>query len=164
MTVQNERVRQPLGLKPDARVAPGVSTAGSRELNEELRYASSSNGNHRRGVVHPQRQRRRRSRYSTHSIRCEHSFLNGWRESIGAVLTQQLDRVRQMAKRLSAFTSLAKYVAPDAPLWRTRRIDDALAASDAFMDALNGGDQTGQRLCRCREVPCSRGIGLRRIR
>jgi hypothetical protein len=73
----------------------------------------------------------------------EHSFLNGWRESIGAVLTQQLDRVRQMAKRLSAFTSLAKYVAPDAPLWRTRRIDDALAASDAFMDALNGGDRTG---------------------
>ena len=74
----------------------------------------------------------------------EHSFLNGWRESIGAVLTQQLDRVRQMAKRLSAVTSLAKYVAPDAPLWRTRRIDDALAASDAFMDALNGGDQTGR--------------------
>src|SRR5882672_4519705 len=74
----------------------------------------------------------------------EHSFLNGWRESIGAVLTQQLDRVRQMAKRLSAFTSLAKYVAPGAPLWQTRRIDDALAASDAFMDALNGGDPTGR--------------------
>ena len=74
----------------------------------------------------------------------EHSFLNGWRESIGAVLTQQLDRVRQMAKRLSAVTSLAKYAAQDAPLWRTRRIDGALAASDAFMDALNGGDQTGR--------------------
>ena len=74
----------------------------------------------------------------------EHSFLNGWRASIGAVLTQQLDRVRQMAKRLSVFTSLAKYVAPDAPRWRTRRIDAALAASDAFMDALNGGDQTGR--------------------
>ena len=70
--------------------------------------------------------------------------MNGWRESIGAVLTQQLDRVRQMAKRLSAVTSLAKYAAPDAPLWRTRRIDDALAASDAFMDALNGGDQAGR--------------------
>jgi len=74
----------------------------------------------------------------------EHSFLNGWRVSIGAVLTQQLDRVRQMAKRLSAFTSLTKYVAPNAPRWRTRRIDAALAASDAFMDALNGGDQTGR--------------------
>ena len=74
----------------------------------------------------------------------EHSFLNGWRASIGAVLTQQLDRVRQMAKRLSAVTSLTKYAAPGAPLWRTRRIDDALAASDSFMDALNGGDQTGR--------------------
>jgi hypothetical protein len=74
----------------------------------------------------------------------EHSFLNGWRESIAAVLTQQFDRVRQMAERLSTFTNLAKYVAPDAPLWRTRRIDNALAASDAFMDALNGGDQTGR--------------------
>jgi hypothetical protein len=73
----------------------------------------------------------------------EHSFLNGWRESIGAVLTKQLDRVRQMAERLSAVTSLAKYVAPDAPRWRTRRIDEALAASDAFMGALNGGDRTG---------------------
>ena len=74
----------------------------------------------------------------------EHSFLNGWRASIGSVLTQQLDRVRQMAKRLSAVTSLAKYAAPDAPLWRTRRIDGALAASDAFMDALNSGNQTGR--------------------
>src|SRR6185436_888539 len=75
----------------------------------------------------------------------EHSFLNGWRACIGAVLTQQLDRVRQMAKRLSAVTSLAKYVArDDPPRWRTRRIDAALAASDAFMDALNGGDQTGR--------------------
>jgi len=73
----------------------------------------------------------------------EHSFLNGWRASIGAVLTQQLDRVRQMAKRLSAVTSLTKYVAPDAPRWRTRRIDNVLAASDAFMDALDGGDQKG---------------------
>ena len=74
----------------------------------------------------------------------EHSFLNGWRESIGAVLTRQFDRVRQMAMRLSAFTNLAKYVAPDSPLWGTRRIDEALAASDAFMDALNGGDPTGR--------------------
>jgi hypothetical protein len=48
-----------------------------------------------------------------------------------------------MAQRLSAFTNIVKYVAPDPPLWRTRRIDGALAASDAFMAALNGGDAGG---------------------
>jgi hypothetical protein len=75
----------------------------------------------------------------------QHRFLNGWRESVNAVLTQQLDKVRQMATRLSAVTSLAKYVAPDdPPRWRTRRIVGALAASDAYMAALNGGDQTGR--------------------
>jgi hypothetical protein len=73
----------------------------------------------------------------------QRQFLNAWRSTIGVVLTQQLGRIRQMAERLSAVTSLVKYVAPDAPLWRTRRIDDALAASDAFMDALNAGDATG---------------------
>jgi hypothetical protein len=49
-----------------------------------------------------------------------------------------------MAQRLSLFTSLAKYVAPDAPLWRTRRIVPALPASDAYMAAINGGDSTGE--------------------
>jgi hypothetical protein len=73
----------------------------------------------------------------------QHAFLNRWRGSIASVLTQQLGRVRQMAKRLSAVTNLAKYAAPDAPRWRTRRIDAAVAVSDAFMDALNGGDQAG---------------------
>src|SRR4029077_3519322 len=51
---------------------------------------------------------------------------------------------RQMATRLSAFTSLVKYVAPDPPLWSTSRIDNVLPASDAFMDALDAGDQTGR--------------------
>ena len=94
----------------------------------------------------------------------EHSFLNGWRESIGTVLTQQLDRVRQMAKRLSAFTSLAKYVAPDAPLWRTRRIDDALAGERCVHGCVERRRSNGQRLRRCREIPRAGGIGLRRIR
>jgi hypothetical protein len=73
----------------------------------------------------------------------EHSFLNGWRRIIGDVLTQQLDMVRQMAQRLSAVTSLAKYVAPDAPSWSTRRIDNGWTASAAFMEALNSGDPAG---------------------
>src|SRR5262245_33994330 len=74
----------------------------------------------------------------------QHRLLNRWRESIGGILTQELDHVRQMAKRLSAVTSLTKYVAEDPPLWRTRRIDDALEASDTFMAALNGGDPDGR--------------------
>jgi hypothetical protein len=73
----------------------------------------------------------------------QHHLQNQWRATIGVVIDNQLNKIRQMAQRLSAFTNLAKYVEPNAPLWRTRRIEDALAASDAFMAALNGGDQTG---------------------
>src|SRR5207247_845153 len=69
----------------------------------------------------------------------EHSFLNGWRASIGAVLTQQLDRVRQLAKRLSADTTLTKYVAPDAPRWRTRRSE--LNTIAALESDVSDGDQ-----------------------
>ena len=74
----------------------------------------------------------------------EHRLLNQWRELIVRVLTQQLARVEQMAQRLSEVTTLAKYAAPDPPRWRTRRIDAALEASDAFMAALNGGDADGR--------------------
>ena len=73
----------------------------------------------------------------------QHQLQNRWRETIGIVIENQLDKIQRMAQRLSAFTNLAKYVAPDAPLWRTRRIEGALAASDAFMAALNGGDARG---------------------
>jgi hypothetical protein len=74
----------------------------------------------------------------------QHIALNGWREVIDSVLTRQVAKIGHMAQRLSLFTSLAKYVAPDAPAWRTRRIVPALPASDAFMAAINGGDSTGE--------------------
>jgi hypothetical protein len=73
----------------------------------------------------------------------QHQLQNRWRETIGIVIEKQLNKIHQMAQRLSAFTNLVKYVAPDAPLWRTRRINAALVASDAFMAALNGGDASG---------------------
>ena len=73
----------------------------------------------------------------------QHQLQNRWRETIGSVIENQLDKIRQMAQRLSAFTDLVKYVSPDVPRWRTRRINGALAASDAFMAALNGGDARG---------------------
>jgi hypothetical protein len=68
----------------------------------------------------------------------QHILLNDWRSKIESVFGQQVTKIREMAQRMSAFTDLVKYVAPDPPRWRTRRINDALAASDAFMFALNG--------------------------
>jgi hypothetical protein len=73
----------------------------------------------------------------------QHQLQNRWRETIGILMESQLTKVHEMAQRLSAFTNLVKYVAPDAPLWRTRRIDGALAASDRFMTALNDGAASG---------------------
>jgi hypothetical protein len=78
----------------------------------------------------------------------QHRLQNQWRETIGVVIENQLDKIRQMAQRLSAFTNLVKYVAPDAPLWRTRRIDDALhdikrqqdPALKAVVERLSGGE------------------------
>ena len=73
----------------------------------------------------------------------QHQLQNRWRETIGIVIENQLNNIQRMAQRLSAFSNLVKYVAPDPPRWRTRRIEGALAASDAYMAALNGGDAGG---------------------
>jgi len=73
----------------------------------------------------------------------QHQLQNRWRETIGVLIDNQLTKIHQMAQRLSAFTNLVKYVAADAPVWGIRRIDGTLAASDAFMAALNGGDTRG---------------------
>lgn len=74
----------------------------------------------------------------------EHRFLVGWKESILWVLGEEVRQIREMAQRLSLFTDLAKYAAADAPRWRTRRIDDPLRATEAYMNALNGGDPIGR--------------------
>jgi len=73
----------------------------------------------------------------------EHVLLNVWAELKNALLDAEISKIGHMAQRLSAWADLARYVAPDAPLWRTRRIVPALPASDAYMDALNGGDAGG---------------------
>src|SRR4051812_7222265 len=74
----------------------------------------------------------------------EHRLLSEWRERIVRTLTDELTRIQRMATRLSAVTTLTKYLVDEPPLWRTRRIDGALEASDAFMAALNGGDPDGR--------------------
>ena len=68
----------------------------------------------------------------------EHIALNVWAELKNAVLDDEVATIAHMAQRLSTVTTLTKYVAPDPPAWRTRRIDNALAASDTFLFALNG--------------------------
>lgn len=73
----------------------------------------------------------------------EHELLRGWQESIFAVLTEEEGLIRRMARRLSALTNLAKFVAADTPLWRIGGIGDALATTDAYMSALSNGDAAG---------------------
>jgi hypothetical protein len=73
----------------------------------------------------------------------EHRLLNGWKDTILSVLRDEVRQIQEMAQRLSVFTDLAKYAAADAPRWRTRRIDDPLPSTEAYMNALNGGDPIG---------------------
>jgi hypothetical protein len=73
----------------------------------------------------------------------EHELLRGWEESIVAVLSEEASQIQRMARRLSAFTNLTKYVAADTPLWRTGGIVGALAATDGYVRALAAGDAAG---------------------
>ena len=73
----------------------------------------------------------------------QHQLQNRWREAIGVVVENQLNKVRQMAQRLSKVTNLVKYVAPNVPLWTTPPIQNVLVATDGFMAALSRGDARG---------------------
>ena len=61
--------------------------------------------------------------------------------------TQRLQhqQVRQMARRLSAFTSLSKYRLPDPPRWRTHDFEnpEAFLFARPYHAALNYGDSAG---------------------
>src|SRR4051812_29237146 len=59
------------------------------------------------------------------------------------VLTQQGQRFRRMARRLSAFADLSRYVIPDVPRWRSYRYQDVSLYATAYEDALNLGDPAG---------------------
>jgi hypothetical protein len=59
------------------------------------------------------------------------------------VLTQQGQRFRQMARRLSAFADLGRYVIADVPRWRSYRYQDVSLYATAYEDALNLGDPDG---------------------
>ena len=59
------------------------------------------------------------------------------------VLTEQGRRFRRMARRLSAFADLSRYVIADVPRWRSYRYQDVSLFATAFEDALNLGDPDG---------------------
>jgi hypothetical protein len=58
-------------------------------------------------------------------------------------LTEQGRRVRRMARRLSAFADLGRFVVPDRPRWRSYRYQDVTLYAVAYEDALNLGDPDG---------------------
>ena len=58
-------------------------------------------------------------------------------------LTEEARRVRRMARRLSAFADLARYLVPDPPRWRSYRYQDVSLYATAYEDALNLGDPDG---------------------
>jgi hypothetical protein len=58
-------------------------------------------------------------------------------------LTDQGRRVRRMARRLSAFADLERYLTPDVPRWRSYRYQDVTRYATAYEDALNLGDPDG---------------------
>ncbi len=58
-------------------------------------------------------------------------------------LTEQAGRFRRMARRLSAFADLGRYLVPDAPRWRSYRYQDVTPYATAYEDALNLGDPDG---------------------
>jgi hypothetical protein len=59
------------------------------------------------------------------------------------LLTQQGQRFRRMARRLSAFADLSRYIIPDVPRWRSYRYQDVSLYAVAYEDALNLGDPGG---------------------
>jgi hypothetical protein len=72
------------------------------------------------------------------------------RNAVTAVLQSQIvqtllaqhERLQQMARRLSAYTNLDKFAAPDSPRWGTHRSDES-SFSQAYTDALAVGDADG---------------------
>ncbi len=83
------------------------------------------------------------------------------RNAITAAIKSQLlqtlraerDRFRRMAARLSAVTTLTRYVADEVPRWRTHDFEsDAFLFARGFHAALNYGDSSGDAFMRVARV------------
>ena len=79
------------------------------------------------------------------SVRLRNAVTAVLKEYLLEVQTAQHSQLRRMAQRLSMFTDLRIFGAPDAPRWRThpRYEDESEGASDAFQVALDFGDRDG---------------------
>lgn len=76
-------------------------------------------------------------------------------------VTAQYERLRRMARRLSAHTNLEKYAASNPPQWHTRALEHEFASG--YDRALRTGDQTGAeytRVARTRRPPGDLLAGL----
>ena len=85
------------------------------------------------------------------------AVIAGIHDVLNRVLGDEQVRFQQMARRLSALTSLAKYVLPEAPAWRIHLFmgEEALFANP-YNAALNYGDGSGtgyEAVARLRQPP-----------
>jgi hypothetical protein len=58
-------------------------------------------------------------------------------------LTEEANRLKRMARRLTFYTTLAKYAVPDPTRWRVYRYQDVNLYANPYADALNFGDAEG---------------------
>lgn len=64
-------------------------------------------------------------------------------KSILRVVKDIGDMTRRFGRSFAVFEDLSRYLSPDAPKWRTRRLDPASPMHDAFMQAMNNGAPAG---------------------
>lgn len=79
--------------------------------------------------------------------------------------TQQHSQLRRMAQRLSMFTDLRKYGAPDAPRWRIHDFETTgpFLFSRAYHAALNYGDAAGTGYLSVIQPALDAGVAMSRL-
>lgn len=79
-------------------------------------------------------------------------------------LTEQARRVRRMARRLSVFADLGRFLVPDPPRWRSYRYQDVTLYATRYEDALNLGDPDGAAYLEISRIRASADSELSKLR
>lgn len=91
------------------------------------------------------------------TLTARNAFIAALKQELLETLANERDRLWQMARRLTLFASLDRYVAPEVPRWRTHDDEsDAVQYSSGYQRALNFGDAAGgeyARVARSRVAP-----------